>query len=176
MNDEQANNLLSRGLQGPSLNPALQQRFLERSSLALVRTCQHRRRTRRAYYAAILALGLAVGFTVGRVHERQAASATATNTALAHKDMVAWLHAGRLFTQINLEERAGFAYAQASQLARSVRAEQQVAQSRPGAPSSQATRKLADLLAQYESQKPRPGSTEKLNINSLLATTMGERK
>lgn len=176
MNDEQTNNLLSRGLKGPSLNPALKQQFLEQSSLALSRTYQRRRWTKRACYSAVLALGLAVGFGAGRVCQWQSASATASNTVQAHRDMVTWLEAGRLFTQINLEERAGFAYAQASQLARSVRAEQQVAQRRPGVPSSQGTQRLANLLAQYESQRPRPGSTEKLDINSLMATVLGETR
>lgn len=176
MNDEQTNNLLNRGLQGPALNPVLQQQFLEQSSLALSRTCRRRGWAKRACYAAVLAIGLSVGFTGGRARERQAASATGTDTVQAHRDMVAWLKAARLFTQVNLEERAGSAYARASQLARSAHAEQQVAQSHPVVKSTQGTQRLASLLTQYESQKPRPDSTEKSDINPLLATIMGERR
>ena len=176
MNDEHINNLLSQELQGPSLNPALQQQFLEQSSLALSRTCQRRRWTKRACYTAVLALGLAVGFAGGRVHKQQATSTTATNTIEVHQDVVAWLEAGHLFTQFNLEQRAGIAYERASQLARSVQAEQQVVQRPAPVPLTQSTQRLANLLAQYESLKPQPDSTEKSDINPLLATIMGEKR
>ncbi|MHC4168276.1 MAG: hypothetical protein ACYSWQ_15085 [Planctomycetota bacterium] len=147
MNDDYINNLLSQELQGSSLTPALSQQFLEQSSLALSRTCQRRRWTRRACYIAVLALGLAVGFAGGRIHKQHATPLTAANTIQVHQDMVAWLEAGRLFTQFNLEQRAGFAYEQASQLARSVRAEQQIAQNH-----------------------------QKTDNNSLLATIIGEKR
>jgi len=176
MNDEYTDSLLSQGFQGPSLNPALQQQFLDQSSLALSRTYQRRRWTKRACYTAVLALGLALGFAGGRVHEQQATSTTATNTIEVPQDIVAWLEAARLFTQINLEERADFAYARASQLARSVHAEQQLIHAPAPAPSTDGTKRLANLLAQYESLKPRPGSTEKSNSNSLMATVLGETR
>ncbi len=176
MNDEHIDNLLSQGLQGSSLDPALHQRFLEQSSLALSRTCQRRCWTRRACYTAVLALVLALGFAGGRIGKQQAPSVIAANTIEVPRDMVVWLEAGHLFTRFKLEQRASFAYERARLLARSVHAEQQVAQSRPSVPLSQNAQKLANLLAQHESLKPRPGSPEKSDVSPLLATIIGERR
>ncbi len=176
MNDQHIDNLLSQGLQNSSLNPDLHQQFLAQSSLALSRTCQRRRRAKRACYAAVLTFVLALGFAGGRVGKQQAPPMTAANTIEVPQDMVAWLQAGDLFTQFKLEQRAGFAYEQASQLARSAHAKQQVTQSPALIPLTQSTQRLANLLAQYESLKTRPCSTERLDIYPLLATTLGEER
>ncbi len=151
MNDDYINKLLSQGLQGSSLNPALHQQFLEQSSLALSRSCRRRRWAKRAYHSVLLALALALGFAGGRIGRQQAQPIIAANTIEVPQDMVAWLAAGHLFTQFDLEQRAGFAYAQASQLARSVHAEQQAAQSHCPVPLTQTTKRLANLLTQNES-------------------------
>ncbi len=183
MNDEVINKLLSQGLCNSRLDSALEHQLLEQSSQILLRTCLRRIWIGRACYGGGVLLALLLGLLGGHCsHTSRSQLATdtnETNTVQVSKDMVNWLEAGRLFTCLALEQRATFAYEQASRLASSAYSEQPVTRSLRPVRLTQSTHQLAKLLTSYEASTPRrvrdqKDSIQRLDTYSLLATVIGE--